>query len=71
MTTWIKMHADSGSWHAIGTWTRVPDHARTLCGRTADGPTSDTLPSGRGCETCDRAVLRGLEPKPDNDPVPA
>lgn len=66
MTTWIRMHADSGSWHAIN-----PDRARTLCGRIADGPTRDFLPSGAGCETCDRAVIRAGEPKPvDNDRAP-
>jgi len=40
------------SWHALRA------DGKTRCGRIATGPTSDTLPAGRSCETCLRLVAR-------------
>ncbi len=50
---WVKLV----SWHAA----RPKDHADTsYCGRQFpdDAETSDSLPSGKSCESCARIVLR-------------
>lgn len=65
---WCRMHADSGSWHAIQNESKVIGGAAaphpTYCGREADGPVvEDLTESGRakGCETCKTKVLRIAE----------
>lgn len=52
--TWVQIV----SWHVIRNFTRVPGRVVTVCGRTFEGPTSDTLPSGKSCESCLRLVAR-------------
>ncbi len=46
------------SWHIVRTWTRVPNRAITLCGRTAAGDTSPDLPAEKSCESCLRIAER-------------
>lgn len=61
------------SWHAL-----VVDGYRagkTLCGRrpASDAEVVDTLPAGKSCESCLRAIAREADtgsPFPDTDPVP-
>jgi hypothetical protein len=60
---WCRMHADSGSWHAIQNESKVIEGASaahpTYCGREADGPVVEDLPgTGKPCDTCDRKVIR-------------
>lgn len=60
-TDWIRIR----SWHAIRNWTRVPDRAVTLCGRTADGTVAADLPMGeKSCETCLRLSVHREEAAP-------
>lgn len=54
---WVKIR----SYHAIRTWTRVPQHYITFCGRSASGPELDDLPAGKSCELCLRAVARKVD----------
>jgi hypothetical protein len=65
---WARMHADSGSWHAIQNESKVIEGASaphpTYCSREADGPIVDDLKdthSQKGCESCKSVVLRILE----------
>jgi hypothetical protein len=47
------------SWHVVSTWTRVPGHAITLCGKSASGEQSPFLPiSEKSCETCLRLKVK-------------
>jgi len=53
---WSKME----SWHAIQHESDA-GHS-TFCGRVAQGEVIDDLPSGgKGCESCDRILIRLLE----------
>ncbi len=54
---WVQRRPEL-SWHAVRDWTRVPGRARTVCGRTVSGETSDALPAEKSCETCLRIVAR-------------
>ena len=75
---WVKMHPDSGSWHALQHESKVIDRATaphvTYCGREADGPIVEDLPgSGEKCDTCEEKVIRLAEAMgPSSDcPVPS
>lgn len=63
---WVKMHPDSGSWHALQNESKVIEGASaphpTYCGREADGPIEEDLPANvKGCESCKTIVLRIAE----------
>ena len=46
------MYVRIRSWHIIRTWTRVPNVALTLCGKRANGPSSDDFGEEKTCESC-------------------
>jgi len=63
---WVKMHPDSGSWHALQNESQIIDGATaphpTYCGREADGPILDDMPAGgKKCDSCEEKVIRLAE----------
>lgn len=57
MSEWIR--TQSGSWHRVKTWTRVPGRAITLCGKTVNGDVqADRDHSEKSCESCFRIMDR-------------
>jgi hypothetical protein len=50
---WVKIK----SWHAVKDEVGIFG-AHTFCGRYADGPQAEDLPSEKSCETCLRLVAR-------------
>jgi hypothetical protein len=60
------------SWHVIDFHTRGLNTWKALCGRLVIDPVSDTLPSGKSCETCLRIAGKAWdEEAAANDEVPA
>jgi hypothetical protein len=50
------------SWHIVRVWTRLPDRAVTLCGRSAQGDGRAEFPSDeKSCESCLRINTKRLQ----------
>lgn len=61
---WVKGDTERSSWHIIQTWTRVPNRALTICGRTINDASSIDVPPAneKTCENCFRLRERTNEP---------
>lgn len=53
------------SWHIARFHTWGIDTWMTLCGRRAEGPAVDILPTGKSCESCTRIAVRQDDVPPD------